>query len=605
MIVRKPLGRLAIVGCLLLGVACGDSALPERRRVVLIEARGASWQGLLEQVDSGRLPPEGPLARLVRDGVAAPLQPIAAAETFPAMATFESGAEPGSHGIVANRYRRLEDATGSASIAYLHARPAVETLWEAAARQGRSVVRIGTLLPRGSRDDTGGVRSLPQPEALDRPAVYELESPSPRPQDGSSVLPLLVSSNGPGDAGGAIEVIVGEGDAGRVALWPSVRDDDGDGLFDTLLLDDDRDPGNGTVVAWREGWAEVPLQAGPPAVGLWAYLLELDADTPRARLYIRAPHRNRGSPESFVAGVEGSLSFPPGSPGYGLMASGQLPPEVIVDEVEREVRYVLDTTLRALEEDPAPGLLIVDDPVFDRLGHPFWLVDPRQPRPPGSAEPLAGWHALAASAYRRLDEHLAELESRLPADTVLVVASSYAFAAVHTRIGLPALLSSLGVEHGQEAGLQAVAGTVTANLYLDEHLPSPTARTSELAAALEGARDPRTSERIFDLVLTRDRLGEVGLDHPHAGDVWARTRPGYTLAGGPGSPLLGQPRFPGEHGFSPDDVRSQGLLLLRLPGSPSRRIKSVRAVDVAVTVAALLGIEPPQGSEGIDALATP
>jgi predicted AlkP superfamily phosphohydrolase/phosphomutase len=137
-----------------------------------------------------------------------------------------------------------------------------------------------------------------------------------------------------------------------------------------------------------------------------------------------------------------------------------------------------------------------------------------------------------------------------------------------------------------------------------------------IVAACEGLRDPVTGEPIFERVLRNSELGEVHLGHPRAaGDVWVNARPGYALSGRiePLAPRArDKPRAPvlepagtlrGQHGYLGTNREVQAIFFAGGPKVRPGGIGTVRHVDVAPTVSALLGIEPPAQNQGRNVLA--
>jgi hypothetical protein len=107
----------------------------------------------------------------------------------------------------------------------------------------------------------------------------------------------------------------------------------------------------------------------------------------------------------------------------------------------------------------------------------------------------------------------------------------------------------------------------------------------------------------------RDALpASLRLRHPtRTGDLVVRAEPPYTLA--PGNwlarvgDLLGRRR--GLHGYPPEHPDMAGIFLVLGRGvPPGARPDAVRTIDVAPTIAKLLGIDPPRNAEGrpIDAI---
>ena len=622
---------------LVVWTACGEPPPTTRdapaaaQRVVAISLRGASHADFLRHV--GELGQESALARLVEDGALSVLRPIANAETFPAMATFESGAWPAQHGVVGNAYHEAGDPISRPTIAYSDAVLTSETLWEAAQRQGKKVIRLGTLLPRGSRsgaaaEEAPTARVLPQAEQLGFGRVVEMQpDPGGAPwsrggygvgaqsdgADASRITPLAPDPEAPPLAieGQADPPFVFELNAFVVS--GSGAGEEGGERFDRVILDDDRDLGNGVRAELRPGgWVPVAVSPGPasvfPAIGSWVKLLDLDPESGTARLYVRPAFRNRGSPSEFVATLEEVLGFAPGAPDYGSYSRGLIDAGTVFEEIEREVAYLSEALLFALDHLDF-DLLLVDYPVFDRVGHPFHVVDPRQ----------RGWQAggVALSedrwrrAYHLADAAFATISARLDyaagtRPTVLAATSEYGFFPAHTRIAINRLLADGGFVVGADdsAEVRAFVSSASAHVRVNPELV-PAGELKEtverLADVLRQTRDPQTGEEIFDVIAPRSRLGRYHLDHPtRAGDLWVRLLQGYTFHGSadPDRALFDTPRFAGDHGYAPQATAAQGFFLINgLERSPNLA-GEIEAVDVAVTLADLLDIEPPRGSRG-------
>ncbi len=136
-----------------------------------------------------------------------------------------------------------------------------------------------------------------------------------------------------------------------------------------------------------------------------------------------------------------------------------------------------------------------------------------------------------------------------------------------------------------------------------------------IVAACEGLRDPVTGEPIFERVLRNSELGEVHLGHPRtAGDVWVNARPGDALSGRieplalrardkPLAPVL-EPTatLRGQHGYLGTNREVQAIFFAGGPKVRPGGIGTVHHVDVAPTVSALLGIEPPTQNQGRNVL---
>ena len=148
---------------LLMNLACACRSTKTPGHVIVVSLRGLSSQDLDDWLARSN---ESVFQTLANRGYrAVPLNPIPCAETAPAMATFETGAYPSRHGIVGNRFRAKGTRLDSSSFGYL-SNFACETIWEAAARQGKKVIRIGSLFLHGQNSSPASVKTLAQANAL-------------------------------------------------------------------------------------------------------------------------------------------------------------------------------------------------------------------------------------------------------------------------------------------------------------------------------------------------------------------------------------------------------------------------------------------------------
>jgi arylsulfatase A-like enzyme len=191
-----------------------------------------------------------------------------------------------------------------------------------------------------------------------------------------------------------------------------------------------------------------------------------------------------------------------------------------------------------------------------------------------------------ASQDRHLGTLLAGLDARDAWDhTTLLVVSDHGMTTAEKRVDLSGALRRAKVRpHHIEIG------TAVAHVFVesDEAL----ARAERALAGLAGVRVDR-----------RDALPRsLRLRHPtRTGDLVVRVEPPYTFAAGnllaKAGDLLGRRR--GVHGYSPEHPDMAGIFLALGRGVPAgARPDAVAMIDVAPTVAALLGIDPPRNAEG-------
>ncbi len=138
-----------------------------------------------------------------------------------------------------------------------------------------------------------------------------------------------------------------------VEVWAADTVADGNERYDTLLLDFDQDLSNGLAARLGAGeWAPVELPSVPSAsaakVGAWVKALELADDLSRVRLYLGAPHHNRGAPTDYVAALETELGFWPGGPDDYHLNRSLLDEATWREQAERLSGYLRDATLLSM-----------------------------------------------------------------------------------------------------------------------------------------------------------------------------------------------------------------------------------------------------------------
>lgn len=240
-----------------------------------------------------------------------------------------------------------------------------------------------------------------------------------------------------------------------------------------------------------------------------------------------------------------------------------------------------------------------------------WLDRPEPQRP---HLVLSWWHGEDEVAHREGPDHpdtlrrlreqdvqlarlLAGLDARGAwADTTLLVVSDHGMAAAGEAVDAQAALDAAGV------AARVLPQGGCAFVYLAD--PASGAAARRVLAALPGVA-------AFD----QDELPAAWrIRHAsRSGDLVLVTEPPRRFARAPGwrgralaalAPLAGW--RVGVHGYDPARPDMGGIFLALGRGVPAgQRLPPVRAVDVAPTAAALLGIDPPAQSEGTAVLGQP
>ncbi len=173
------------------------------------------------------------------------------------------------------------------------------------------------------------------------------------------------------------------------------------------------------------------------------------------------------------------------------------------------------------------------------------------------------------------------------ASTTLLIVSDHGMAESHRYTDLRGMLAGAGIG-------ARVTGSTVAHVYLDD--PDDHARAGELLRGIEGARAYAGSALPHWMRLShRTRTGDwlvvasppLTFSRPAGWEgavVATLSMAGWTF---------------GSHGYAPDHPDMPGMFLALGRGVPAgARLPVMHQVDLAATIAALLGIEPPLDSEG-------
>ena len=184
---------------------------------------------------------------------------------------------------------------------------------------------------------------------------------------------------------------------------------------------------------------------------------------------------------------------------------------------------------------------------------------------------------------RELGRLLTELDARNAwATTTLLIVSDHGMIEADTHLSVKKMLRAAGIR------ARTVHAGAVAHVHLDDS--NDIERTLETLRAQNGVRAFASSAVPDDL-----RYAHTS----RTGDVVALAQPPYVFSSV--APSLGATgNRTGMHGYDVREVPEMaGILLAAGRGvSPQAALGDIRAIDVAATVAELLGVEPPAQSEG-------
>jgi predicted AlkP superfamily pyrophosphatase or phosphodiesterase len=649
---------ISLLSTLLCTVPSGRAESKDKSaRTTLISFDGAQPEVIERLIRNGKLPWNGGFARLIREGTKAEgmtsVLPTVTATNHISIAT---GAYPERTNIPANTLHST-DTSLTATTSGFGAPIDAETLWEAAKRQGKKVVTIAFAGADGHGQDRRGDQTLGFGVVDGFSAVKAMNASHFDPASaspwnlGSQACEFKQANIGTATAN---QIFFNPG-LGRVDVNVLVCDTvfDGQERYDTAFFDFDRDLANGFVARMRAGdWAPFALPPMVPpdtafpdlargVVGAWVKLLAFEPNLSAFNVYLGNVTHNVGYPQSFINDIEKSIGFWPAEPDFFNLERALIDEVTYMEQLERLADYLNDAMLLATKNYDF-DLLMGYQVQTDEAGHEFTLIDPRQLTFQDSDKRRRYAEYLERS-YQIADRNLKEIiETAKLSKTNIIAVSDHGMAPMHTQ-GFPnrilraaelVSVTSTGAVDPAKSMTNAVTVGGAANIYINLQGREPTGIVpleqyeefqKRIESAFKDVSDPVTNERVFEIILKKPRTEDLlrkksnfAGDHDkkrrgserdfHAfgedsGDVLVVAIPGYNLDFNAGTATavgnFFQPStFFGQHGYDPLLPEMKAIFYAAGPDFKRRTLKDVDNVDIAPTVAELLGIKPPKDSQG-------
>jgi hypothetical protein len=312
-------------------------------------------------------------------------------------AALSAGAPPSSTGIVANMFHPAAAALKD-RVSGFETESGVETIWEAAARQGK---RVASLAWPGASQASIRTRTSVALRWADSPgrpfiwkgptsdAGFEDALLSLPPEQASFSPPKVLPVHSDSSPGGALDQLR------FVAVDTS---DDGRKNYDLLLIL----RANGSVAARARLGEWFPLSEHRSEdlgdrdvlVGRWCKLLALAPDLSGVRVYIGSEGRSFASPGDFRRTLDREAGFWPGPPDEALLSEEQ-DTRTFVEQSARFAGF-FQKAFSVADRRGDWDLLLAYLPCVDEAEHALLLADPKQ------AGYTADRAALAPAAHREV-----------------------------------------------------------------------------------------------------------------------------------------------------------------------------------------------------------
>ncbi len=593
---------------------------PPARRVVLLSLDGFAAGRHLENLRQGVYTDPDGMTAFSHGFVVERAIPVNPTLTAPSHTSIATGAFPATTGIVANVFRLPGTPVGQEASGF-HAPWGAEPLWQSLGRQGKRVGVLGFPGCDGtapSRTADFGTTYVNTPFAQARMLTLAASrfTTVTLPRGWFSDSPARQASFSVGLAGKDLPSTV------TFTLTALDTSDDRTVDYDTLVVDDDGDLGNGTLARVHAGeWFPLRLHAPHPdggsrTVGGWCLLQALPANLEGVTVYRGGFYATEAYPREFREALEATAGFWPGPPDEGALDrreaghEGLTIPEVLV-QMRRFSEYFTACSKTAIARERF-DLLLLYQPIVDDIEHRFLLLDPRQRG--YSPARAATARAAVTAAFRAGDRAVGDLARALDlARDALVVVSDHGMAPVWESVRLNQLLQQAGLAAAEKvegrwrvapsSRMVADAGGGCAHLYvnLKGREPGGVVEPADMAgvvqaAAVALARAQVDGSNVVERIIPREGLAAVGLDSPASGDLVVFLCPGFCADPGiaaPGAPWHAPAESNGRHGYLDTHPEMAAIWLARGAGVPHRRVAEASLTEVAAFVSRLAGVEPP------------
>jgi predicted AlkP superfamily pyrophosphatase or phosphodiesterase len=599
-----------------------------QKKVVMISVDGTPDYLIDKFLKSGVLPANGAFARIKKFGAyAETMLPINIASTGPSHIAIFTGASPAKTGMVGNSFRKVDQSWSSPTLNAFRQPIAAETIFQAAMRQGKKVMALGGV----------GLDNLAENRKTDYMHMYpSISGPSlvvdlirtdsmVKDENDKTYRKLIVDAKSPSQP--VFEIASSFKIPLHIYLTDSIFK--AENILKQIIIDTDDDLTNGYAVAVvLDNWKGMAIEKNGKQYNTSFRILKVDETAGKYRLLMTAPAEVFGYPSWFLQKLQSACGLWPGEPENRKQTTGLVSEEIWFEQLDKLAKYSRDLILTGIKEGNW-DLLFGYFSTLDDVQHRYTLTNPRQLdyKADNGNRPKI-YAGYIEKYFKIIDSYLLEIMNAAPKETNFVIFSDHGMIPTHTTLLLNNYFEQAGFNFSKKE-LTSVASGNSAHIYINKEKISNAeyaAYLNKLKLSLASLKDSTTGESIFELVANQQEQKKYDLYHKdYSGDLFVSYKSGYTISERyqPGVNYLVQNSFDPSmfenqnpatknfllngtmnetgravHGCLATLREGQSIFYSIGPDVPKIKLKKIFSLQIAATVSRLLGIEPPNDSEG-------
>lgn len=598
-------------------------------KVVMISLDGTPDYLIDRFLKDGTLSSQGAFAKIRKTGmVAETVLPVNVASTGPSHLSIFTGAPPSKTGIVGNSFRSIDQSWSAPLLNAFDQPVAAETIFQAAMRQGKKVIALNAVGVDQSSVERAADYVHVYPSIAGPSLVLDLRiTDSLNLLHGEHVQKMEVVSNSPSKA---LFEIFGKQFLPLEIFQQNTLSDQANILTTQYqwVVRIMEEPGKERLVKIKgDLWTPLSLSLHGKQYVVSFRVLSVNEKDSSIRLFMSAPAEVEMSPYSFSENIQSMVGLWPGEPENRKQTAGLIPEQIWFEQLDRLALYSKNLILAGIKEKQW-DLLFGYFSTLDDVQHRYTLFHPKQlDFTADQGRRPAIYLSYLKYYFQLIDRYLLEIMDQAPPETNFVFFSDHGMIPIHTTVMLSNYLEYSGFAISKQAIKTASSGN-SAHIYINRtQLNSSSYNTyiERLKQVLRSFRDSSTGQPIFQLVADHVTQKKYELYHPtYSGDLFVSCNNGYSISDRflPEVPYLIQNSFDPSlfsntneatrkflingtmnetgravHGCLSTVKEGQSIFYSIGPNIPKKRIKKMSALQIAPTIAEILGIQIPMHAE--------